>query len=185
MLPIHLQSGVPRYHHWWFNPVLTKNPSISRFMYTNNAPKPWCQSAETCTFVTFSLKWSSGKYSTYWWFLHWFFGLSLQWRHNECDGVSDQQPHDCLLNRLFTRRWKKTSTSLAFVRGIHRWPLNSPHKGPVTRKMFPFDDVIIMHAPTRYHSIHIFTLTALDIYWRNNFGYFAICIYRFRFSILM
>ena len=33
--------------------------------------------------------------------------------------------------------------SLAFVRGIHRWPVNSPHKWPVTRKMFPFDDVIM------------------------------------------
>ena len=33
--------------------------------------------------------------------------------------------------------------SLAFVRGIHRGPVNSPHKWPVTRKMFPFDDVII------------------------------------------
>ena len=33
--------------------------------------------------------------------------------------------------------------SLAFVRGIHRYPMNSPHKGPVTRKMFPFDDVIM------------------------------------------
>ena len=33
--------------------------------------------------------------------------------------------------------------SLAFVRGIHRWPVNSPHKGPVTRKMFPFDYVIM------------------------------------------
>ena len=31
----------------------------------------------------------------------------------------------------------------SFVRGIHRWPVNSPHKGPVTRKMFPFDDVIM------------------------------------------
>ena len=29
------------------------------------------------------------------------------------------------------------------MRGIHRWPENSPHKGPVTRKMFPFDDVIM------------------------------------------
>ena len=29
------------------------------------------------------------------------------------------------------------------MRGIHRWPLVSPHKGPVTRKMFPFDDVIM------------------------------------------
>ena len=36
----------------------------------------------------------------------------------------------------------QSSASLAFVRGIHRWPVNSPHKWPVTRKMFPFDDVI-------------------------------------------
>ena len=33
--------------------------------------------------------------------------------------------------------------SLAFVRGIHRGPVNSPHKWPVTRKMFPFGDVIM------------------------------------------
>ena len=33
--------------------------------------------------------------------------------------------------------------SLVFVRGIHRWPVNSPHNGPVTWKMFPFDDVIM------------------------------------------
>ena len=31
----------------------------------------------------------------------------------------------------------------SFMRGIHRWPGNSPHKGPVTRKMLPFDDVIM------------------------------------------
>ena len=36
------------------------------------------------------------------------------------------------------------SSSLAFVRGIHRTPVNSPHKGPVTRKMSPFDDVIMI-----------------------------------------
>ena len=35
------------------------------------------------------------------------------------------------------------SASLAFVRGIHRSPVNSPHKWPVTRKMLPFDDVIM------------------------------------------
>ena len=33
--------------------------------------------------------------------------------------------------------------SLAFLRGIHRWQESSPHKGPVTRKMFPFEDVIM------------------------------------------
>ena len=34
--------------------------------------------------------------------------LTLQWRHNEHDGVSNHQPHDCLLNLLFRRRTKKT-----------------------------------------------------------------------------
>ena len=42
------------------------------------------------------------------------------------------------------QRKHQSSASLAFVRGIHRWPVNSPHKWPVTRKMFPFDDVIIL-----------------------------------------
>ena len=37
----------------------------------------------------------------------------------------------------------RSPASLAFVRGIHRWTVNSPHKGPVTRKLFPFDDVIM------------------------------------------
>ena len=40
-------------------------------------------------------------------------------------------------------RKHQSSASLAFVRGIHRGPVNSPHKWPVTRKMFPFDDVIM------------------------------------------
>ena len=37
------------------------------------------------------------------------YSCSLQWRHNGQDGVSNHQPHDCLLNRLFWRRSKKTS----------------------------------------------------------------------------
>ena len=41
------------------------------------------------------------------------------------------------------RRKHQRSASLAFVRAIHRWPVYSPHKWPVTRKMFPFDDVIM------------------------------------------
>ena len=35
--------------------------------------------------------------------------LTLQWRHNEHDGVWNHQPHDCLLNRLYIHRSKKTS----------------------------------------------------------------------------
>ena len=42
------------------------------------------------------------------------------------------------------QRKHQSSASLAFVRGIHRWPVNSPHKGPVTRKMFPLDDGIMI-----------------------------------------
>ena len=41
------------------------------------------------------------------------------------------------------QRKHQMSASLAFVRGIHRRSVDSPHKGPVTRKMFPFDDVIM------------------------------------------
>ena len=41
------------------------------------------------------------------------------------------------------QRKHQSSASLVFVRGIHRGPVNSPHKWPVTRKMFPFDDVIM------------------------------------------
>ena len=41
------------------------------------------------------------------------------------------------------QRKHQSSASLAFVREIHRGPMNFPHKWPVTRKMFPFDDVIM------------------------------------------
>ena len=48
------------------------------------------------------------------------------------------------------QRKHQSSASLAFVRGIHRRPVNSPHKGPVTRKMSPFDDVIMWSLQSRY-----------------------------------
>ena len=71
--------------------------------------------------------------------------FSLQWRHNDHDNVSNHQPRGCLLNCLFRRRSKKTSklrvTGLCV--GNSPGPVNSPHKGPVTREMFPFDDVIM------------------------------------------
>ena len=43
----------------------------------------------------------------------------------------------------------QSSASQDFVRGIHRRPVNSPHKVPATRKMFPFDDVIMTLGITR------------------------------------
>ena len=44
------------------------------------------------------------------------------------------------------QRKHQSPVSLAFVRGIHRGPVNSPHKGQVTRKMFSFDTVVINYA---------------------------------------
>ena len=79
------------------------------------------------------------------------------------------------------QRKHQSSASLAFVWGIHRGPVNSPHKWPVTRKMFPFDDVImckiiccgqsVIRENTPYHTI-IFP-SWVDLYvttpcWREN-----------------
>ena len=63
--------------------------------------------------------------------------ITLQWRHNERDSVSNQQPCDCLFNCLFRRRSKETSN----LRVTGLCAGNSTHKGPVTREMFSFDDV--------------------------------------------
>ena len=76
--------------------------------------------------------------------------------HNERDGISNNQTQNCLLN-LYSgtdQRIHQYSASLAFVRLV-----NSPHKGPVTRKMFPFDDVIMnflfhLKKPERLTSLH-------------------------------
>ena len=78
--------------------------------------------------------------------------LPLQWCHNEYDGVSNHQSHDCLLNRLFKRTSKKTSK--LSVSGFREGNLSdSPHRGPVTRKMFLFDDVIM----------HIYTFACIAV----------------------
>ena len=43
------------------------------------------------------------------------------------------------------KRKHQSSTTPAFVLGIQRWPVNSSHKWPVTRKMFPFEDVSVIY----------------------------------------
>ena len=60
------------------------------------------------------------------------------------------------------QRKHQNSASLAFVRGIHQWLVNSPHKWPVARKIFPFDDVIM--SSSNHDDIikgKIFCITAL------------------------
>ena len=70
----------------------------------------------------------------------------LQWRHNGRDSVSNHQ-FAIVYSTVYSgvdHRKHQSPASLAFVRGIHRGPVNSPHKWPVTRTLFPFDDVIMV-----------------------------------------
>ena len=60
------------------------------------------------------------------------------------------------------QRKHQSSATLAFVWGIHRGPVNSPHKWPVTRKMFPFDDVIMTES--------VAAVDTLNWYWLCNMG---------------
>ena len=73
------------------------------------------------------------------------FITTLQWRHNERDGVPNHRRLDYSLDHLFNRRSKKTSKLrvTGLCEGNQRRPVDSPHKGPVPRKMFPFDDAIM------------------------------------------
>ena len=81
-----------------------------------------------------------------------------QW---ECFRESPQHYNDVIMSTMMSQitsltivyssvysdadqRKHQSSTSLAFMRGIHRWLVNSLHKGPVTRKVFPFNDIIMM-----------------------------------------
>ena len=66
------------------------------------------------------------------------------------------------------QRKYQSSAPLAFVRWIHQCPVDSPHKGPVTRKMFPFDDVIMPH------TVIVFTHALL---WKHNERHLQIPVY--------
>ena len=69
---------------------------------------------------------------------------TLQWRHNEHDGVSNHQCLVCLFSRLLNQHQRNQSQCYwPFVGGIHQWQVDSAHKGPVMRKPFSFDDVIM------------------------------------------
>ena len=81
---------------------------------------------------------------------------TLQRRHHERKGVSNHRRLDCLLNDLSRRRSKKTSKLrvTGLCHGNDRWPVDSPHKGPGTRKMFPFDYVIMNFDEVLYMGVN-------------------------------
>ena len=79
--------------------------------------------------------------------LYWFW---KQWQHHNDAIMGAIASQITTLMIIYTtvysgadRRKHQSSASLVFVRGIHRGPVNSPNKWPVTRKMFPFDDVVM------------------------------------------
>ena len=68
---------------------------------------------------------------------------ALHWRHNEGDGVSNHRRLHWLLSCWFMCRSKKTSKLCVTGLCVGNSPVNSSHKRPVTRKLFPFNDVIM------------------------------------------
>ena len=74
---------------------------------------------------------------------------SLRWRHNERDSVSNHQPHDCLLNRLFRRRSKKISKLR--VTGLCEG--NSPVTGEFPAQMASYEENVSIW--WRHHVCHI------------------------------
>ena len=74
-----------------------------------------------------------------------FYAIALQWRHNERDGVSNHQPRHCLLNRLFRRRSKRTSTLRVTGLCVGNSPMTGEFHAQMASyaEMFRFDDVIM------------------------------------------
>ena len=79
-------------------------------------------------------------------------------------GVSNHQRLDCVYSTVCSgadQRKYQSSASLNFVRGIQ--PVNSPHKGSVTRKLLPFDDVIMRWPATQARASVAMALAYLSL----------------------
>ena len=95
-------------YYLWFNQwcVLMKTGGTNLLLLTISAcwsSSRWPLAPRSCK-VSKTWDWCLEFSNSWTWFLE-----TLQWRQNGCDGVSNHQPRDCLLNRLFRRRSKKTS----------------------------------------------------------------------------
>ena len=97
-------------------------------------------------------KWSQGKLLI-WYHLHFWVQTTSPGALQYCDvtmgAMASQITSLTIVYSRADQRKHESSASLAFVRGILRWPENSPHKWPATRKRFPFDDVIMSKANLR------------------------------------
>ena len=85
------------------------------------------------------------------------------------------------------QRKNQSSVSLASVRGIHRWPANSPHKAPVTRKVFPLDDFIMKRYIGGLNVNQLFILSQVICgcwYFAHNSDWLNYCVYKW-FDIIV
>ena len=93
----------------------------------------------------------------------WTARVSLLWRFNGREGVSNHQPHDCLLNRLFRHRSKKTAKLC--VTGLFWGEFTGDTKDQWRGKEVPFDDVIMcMHCVLCMHNHMCVTLIICHCY---------------------
>ena len=112
------------------------------------------------------------------------FERALQWRHNDHDGVSNHQPHDCLLKRLFRRRSKKTSK----LRVTGLCTGNSPGTGEFPAQMASYAENVSIwwrhlvlrlcmsvetHPLLRYYLVFYFTLFYFHVF------HFKYCSYEY------
>ena len=139
--------------------VLTTHPCVSRCLrvkvtFTIHFGEYYDWIKMRCIILHISHHCESCWFTTVW---LWQFIYTLQWRHSGLNGVSNHQPHDCLLNRLFGHRSRKTLKLrvTGLCQGNSPGPVNSPHKWPVTRKMFPFDDLIMYHKFNVHWSLYL------------------------------
>ena len=85
---------------------------------------------------------------------------TLQWRHNGAM-ASQITSLTIVYSTIYSdadQRKHQSSAWLAFVRGIHRYLDNSPHKWPITRNMFPFDDIIIISLYAHEQFVSVYSL---------------------------
>ena len=91
---------------------------------------------------------------------------ALQWRHNERDSLSNHQPHDCLLNRLFGRRSKKTSK--LNVTGLCVG--NSPVTGEFPAQMASNAENVSILMTSSWHGLHMCCVNPIQLFGDVNNG---------------
>ena len=169
MSPLHSQTSVPQHglQRWWVrkgshdtrqNQFKTQHCGPGRENYViDHYHGFWCCGSLHCRVICSHDIMNLGCFCLPqgWWSTTWDVSVSR-------DEEKMQHYNDVIMNTIASQitsstivysavysgadqRKYQSSLSLAFVWGIHRWPVNCPHKGSVTRKMFPFDDVIMIN----------------------------------------